>query len=308
MSFDVHLYFSGTPGGAQNVVDTQLINSGAHRLSTFAYPKEALHYLRLADQLGVRTKMIIDSGAFTAWSVGKPVQLADLLAYNDKLIRDYGDRHEFMFIALDKIPGERGRRATQGEIDSAIIVSYNNFVTMQQHLHPRTVLPVYHSGEDRRLLECYLKLTDYICLSMDQGMSEHSRLEWAKRAIVPGARFHGLAATGNRMVSEVAWHSVDSSSWLTVGSMGGLLWPQGERFRVLAVSKDSPNRHDAGAHITTLSAVERAAVERKIVGLGFDPELLATDYKQRHLWNVAMWLDPPWRVRLAPPMDLFGNA
>jgi hypothetical protein len=136
-------------------------------------------------------------------------------------------------------------------------------------------------------------------------MSEKNRLEWGVRAYVPGFYFHGLAATGNNMVTQVPWYSVDSSSWITVGAMGGILWPSNGRFRVLSLSEDSPNKHVAGHHLTTLKGPERAAVEAYIRSHGYDPDLLATNYTERRKWNVLMWIRPPWIKNIKPKTDLF---
>lgn len=305
--FGVNLYFSGS---VERTVNEYLIDNDAHRLATFAYPKEASEYLNLANEKGKKVNMIVDSGAFTSWSVGKPVRMSDLVTYNENLIKTYGPQgHNFLFISLDVIPGERGRRATSDEISKAVVESYENFKILQQHFRGHYVLPVYHSGEDVGLRNAYLNLTDYVCLSMDQGMAEKNRLEWAKRAAsVPQAKFHGLAATGNRMVSQVGWYSVDSSSWITVGAMGGLLWPNGRGgFRVLPVSEDSPTRHEAGQHLRTLAPVERAAVEATIIEAGFNPDELAKNYTARRIWNVNQWLNTPWRTQVDPVTDLWST-
>jgi len=305
--FGVNLYFSGD---VDEDVELYLLAGDVHRLHSYAYPKYAFKYLDLAESLGKRAKMIIDSGAFTSWSIGKPVVFDELMAYNDKLLNLYGDRHEFHFISLDVIPGERGRRATSDEIHAAVDQSYQNYLTMNAHYPNHYVLPVYHSGEDVGLRDAYLKITDYVCLSMDQGMAEKNRLEWAKRAsAVAGAKFHGLAATGNRMVTQVPWFSVDSSSWLTVSNMGGLLWPNSKGgFRVLSVSKESPSRHDAGAHITTLAPVERQAIIDYIQQCGFDWESMREHYKERRKWNAFMWMNTPWRTQVDPATDLWSTA
>jgi len=301
--FDTKLYFSGSVG-----LDTSehLIANDVHRLFTHAYPEEVFEYLDLADARGKRCRIMMDSGAFTSWSIGKPVQLRDLIEYNEKVLRRYGDRHDFVFISLDVIPGERGRKATQEEISAAVVQSYDNFLVMQQHFKNHKVLPVYHSGEDISLRNAYLQKTDYICLSMDQGMSEKNRVEWAKRSIAPGFFHHGLAATGNAMVSRVDWYSVDSSSWVTVGAMGSILWPVGDKFRVLAVSKTSPLRHEAGAHIDTLTPTERAVVVKAIEGWGFDVDTLRDSYQERWRWNIYNWCYPPWKKKHESPMDLFS--
>jgi hypothetical protein len=185
--------------------------------------------------------------------------------------------------------------------------SVDNFAVMQQHFKDHYVLPVYHSGEDQSLRDYYLDKTDYVCLSMDQGMSEGNRLQWAKRASdISGVKFHGLAATGNRMATEINWESIDSSSWITVSGMGGILWPVGERFQVLPISNDSPTRHDAGHHYTTITEPERVGVDTFIRSKGFDPVKMQEGYIERRMWNVAMWCDPPWVTRLDPAVDLWS--
>lgn len=302
--FDVQLYFSGS---VQDSTIRYLVANDVFRLCTFAYPKEAYEYLDTANEMGKRCRMIIDSGAFTAWSIGKPVQLPDLIRYQDDLLKRYGDKHDFLFISLDVIPGEKGRAATSGEIDKAVVQSYDNFCTMQEHQRGHYVLPVYHSGEDPSLRDKYLARTDYICLSMDQGMAEQSRLAWAKRAAVPGYKYHGLAATGNNMVTQVDWYSVDSSSWVTVAAMGSILWPTpAGRFRVLAVSDTSPSRHNRGEHILSITQEERIAVEAYIRSLGFDPDRLRLEHAHRWEWNIYQWLHTPWRRAVTKPMDLFS--
>lgn len=299
----VKLYFSGS---VDHTVSEYLLQHNVHRLFTYAYPKEVFEYLDRADQLGIRCNIMMDSGAFTAWNAGRPVVLRELMEYNVKVLNTYGARHNFVFIALDVIPGERGRENTAADYAQAIDVSKDNFNTMQQHFKGWTVMPVYHSGEDVALRNHYMKLTDYICLSMNQDYSEQNRLEWAKRAAIDGYRYHGLAATGNKMVSQIGWYSVDSSSWVTVGSMGSILWPNGPELRVLAVSENSPSRHDRGQHIKTITPVEYEMVCDYIRRAGFDPETLAKEYRERWRWNIWQWVNNPWQVNINKPMDLFS--
>ena len=311
-NFDVHLYLSGNIASGRNLEETVeefiLRRPGPqYRLMSFAYPKQVIDVLETADRLGMRINAIIDSGAFTAWSVGKPVALRDLMDHNDALLKKYGARHNFIFIALDVIPGEKGRFATSGEIHAAVQQSYDNFLVMQQHYPHHYVLPVFHSGEEFSLRDKYLALTDYICLSMDQGMSEGERLEWGKRAAVPGYKYHGLAATGNRMVTEIYWYSVDSSSWVTVGSMGGILWPVGKRIRPLSISSASPSRHEAGKHYQTMTELERREIDRFTAERGFSVAEMADSPYLRWKWNALMWAETPWERNVQPAVDLFAG-
>lgn len=294
------MYFSGSMTHP-DVVE-RLTSTGVRRLFTFAAPKEVHEYLHYCDQRGRRARIMLDSGAFTAWNIGRPVQLADLIAYDKGLIQKY-PHHEFVFIALDVIPGERGRMACESEIAAAVRQSYDNFLVMQQELRGATVLPVYHSGESKQLRDAYLSLTDYICLSPNQNLSEKQRFAWAREAITPGFKFHGLATTGNRMLSYVDWYSVDSSGWLMVAAMGSILFPVGDKLQPLSISDTAPTRKIAGQHLFNMA--EGPKIAEQIRAKGYDVMDLATNYAARICWNIDQWNNPPWRKRTAPPEGLF---
>jgi hypothetical protein len=294
------MYFSGSmthPHVVERLVDTQV-----HRLFTFAAPKEAPEYLRHCEARGKPCTMMLDSGAFTAWNIGKPVQLRNLIEYNKGILRQFPNQ-KFVFIALDVIPGARGRNATEGEIKAAVEESYSNFVTMVQEFQGQMVLPVYHSGEDRSIRDRYLRHANYICLSMNQNLAENQRLQWAREAMVPGYYFHGLAATGNAMLSRVDWYSVDSSGWLMVAAMGSILFPIGEKLRPLSVSDTAPTRKQAGKHLENMH--ESVWICDYIRSRGYDPQQLMTDYAARICWNIDQWNAPPWRKNIIQPEGLF---
>ncbi len=284
------------------VVD-KLVGTNVHRLFTFAAPNEVHEYLHECDQRGIQARIMLDSGAFTAWNIGKPVKLEELIAYDLSLLARY-PHHHFVFIALDVIPGSRGRMATEQEIAAAVDESYANYYTMQQTLRGQTILPVYHSGESRAVRDRFLKHTNYMCLSMNQNLSEVWRLKWAQEAMVPGAYFHGLAATGNAMLSTVDWFSVDSSGWLMVAAMGSILWPVGPKLRPLSVSSTAPNLKQDNKHLFNMA--EGKFIVDFIRQRGYDEQELATLYQKRICWNIEMWNDPPWVKRIEKSVGLFG--
>ena len=171
MKFDTKLYFSGSMQHLSVV--KKLMDLKSPRLLTFATWKEVPRYLGQCDEAGYSCDMVIDSGAFSSWNIGKPVELKDLLLFDKWLIRTY-PQHNFTFIALDVIPGSRSRMPDQDEINKAVEQSYQNFLVMQQELAGYTVLPVYHSGEDRFVRDRYLEHTNHMCLAMNQNLSEKS--------------------------------------------------------------------------------------------------------------------------------------
>lgn len=298
--FTTKMYFSGSMAHPQVV--ERLMAHNVHRLFTFASRHEAPEYLRACTQRGIRCHMIVDSGAFTAWNIGKPVQLDDLLPYDVQLSRQFPE-HDLVFIALDMIPGERGRRATEVEITKAVEQSKANFDVMRQALTGRCVLPVYHSGEARAVRDHYMNLTDYVCLSVNQDLSEGQRVRWAREAFVPGYKFHGLATTGNRMLSLIDWFSVDSSGWLMTAAMGSILLPVGDALKPLSVSSTAPSAKDYGHHLSNMP--EAPWIVEYIRSRGYDEQRLATKYEDRICWNIDMWATAPWQKRVAPPEGLF---
>lgn len=286
---DTIMYFSGRMD--VDKVEDYLVDKQVHRLFTYAYPNDIHKYLARCQRRGKRARIMVDSGAFTAWSQGHPVRLQDLITYDTDLLRRYPD-HDFIFIALDVIPGERGRMATQVEIDAAVRQSYDNFLVMRQSFPNARVLPVYHSGEDKRLRNAYLALTDYVCLSPNQNLSESQRFNWAQEVIVPGYKFHGLATTGNKMLSYIDWYSVDSSGWLMVAAMGSVLFPIGGRLKPLSVSSTAPTKKVQGQHIDNM--YESPWIIERIRAMGYDEHQLATDYMARICFNIDRWNEIHW--------------
>ncbi len=283
------LYFSGSM--THPAVVEKLTSTHVHRLFTFAAPNEVHDYLRYCDQRGIQARIMLDSGAFTAWNIGKPVKLQELIDYDLDLLKRY-PQHQFVFIALDVIPGSRGRMATEPEITAAVEESYANFKTMLGAIRGHHVLPVYHSGEARFVRDRFLSHTNYMCLSMNQNLSEGQRLQWAREAITEGAYYHGLAATGNAMLKTVDWYSVDSSGWLMTAAMGSILFPIGDELKPLSVSSTAPSLKDDQKHLFNMG--EARWIIDYIRARGYDEQVLSTDYASRICWNIDMWNYNAW--------------
>jgi len=166
------------------------------------------------------------------------------------------------------------------------------------------VLPVFQSVEDKALRDAYLQLTDYICLSPNQNLSEAQRFAWAQDVHVAGVKFHGLATTGNRMLSRVDWYSVDSSGWLMVAAMGNILFPIGDRLQPLSLSDTAPTAKQDAKHLSTMP--ERPWIIDQIRRRGYHEDSLAKDYAARICWNIDMWNSPPWRKEVRHSPGLFA--
>lgn len=293
-------YFSGAAKGRP--LDAMLRHRVA-KLSSFAYPREITDYLEAADAAGVRVRAMIDSGAFTVWNAGGQVSRDALCQHIVRIHERFGARHEIVAIALDKIPGARGRAPTPDEIAAAVEESIANYDFMRAAM-PVPILPVYHTGEDRAVLERYMRTADWVAFGMSQDWSGKERLRWAAGAIPAGVRVHGLAATSTAMMEQVPWYSVDSATWAMAAAMGHLVINTARGLRQITISAEAPRLKDEGAHIFNMA--ERPRIEAMIRARGYDPDVLAVDSVERQAWNIETFATyQPRRVALAAPVGLF---
>lgn len=144
--------------------------------------------------------VLIDSGAFTAHTTGKQVNL--------------GEYCGFLAANADKVTA-----AFALDVIGDATASLTNYHRMRDRLDGRvTIIPTWHVGSSWEALDELLTLTDYVAVG---GMVPHYRQRAALtrvcikahlKARAAGVRLHGLGATGNA-VRRLPWHSVDSSSW-----------------------------------------------------------------------------------------------
>jgi len=276
----MNFYLSGV---YNRIVEDFIIQKDCYRLLSAAYEKEIWHYTRYAEEAEVTgCNLIIDSGAFTAWNSGKPMKLDTLHSLLDKIL-EKAPQHNYHFIALDVIPGEAGRMATSDEIKAAVDESVKNFEIQIERYG--NVLPVFHTGEDMELLHYYFSLTDYVCLSPNQNMSEMQRFNWVNNVYLPEKKFHGLATTGNKMLGGFDWFSVDSAGWLMVAAMGSIIMVINGKMKPIAVSDQSPNLKKRDSHIDNFHAREHLLeiIEEK----GYDIKTLRSDPAERMKWNIT---------------------
>jgi len=246
-----------------------------------------------ADKQG--KKLMLDSGAFTAWSKGGTVDLDELVPNYYKVLRAAEGKYEQVWmINLDVIPGSHGRDPTEKEIADALVASDANLLALQREFGAR-ILPVFHQGEGERRLQEVMDQASYICVSPRNDLPEKQRVKWAREVLYGSpVRAHGLATTGARMLRTVGWYSADSASWLFTSGMGALTVILNGDLVNVTVSDDSPQRKEAGKHYQTLTKAERETVDAALAKYGYAIELAASDYMVRRLVSLAetqQWCD-----------------
>lgn len=242
------------------------------------------------------TKMLLDSGAFTAWSKGARVELDHLIAtYHTVMDLADRDKVKIWLINLDVIPGSPGVTAGAAEVAEAIAQSDRNFEILVKEFG-NCVLPVYHQGEDEQRLQQVASMSEYICVSPRNDLPEWSRVQWAEevhRKLPSGIRTHGLATTGDQMMSRVPWWSVDSSSWLYVGAMGSIRFWNGSKWTAISISKESSDKYAEGKHYDNAATYIKEIVDAKAAKHNVTIQRLRDDMTTRYLFNaleIVEWL------------------
>lgn len=177
------------------------------------------HLLRRSKAVhGRPTRLMIDSGAFSAWNSGLGVDLEKLgdlyCSLNDWLV---GRVDEWYFVNLDSIPGKPGQRPTRSQLEESGRVGWSNMEYLQSRGLP--VIHIFHQHEPWDLLSRIAGNSPYIGLSPANDLGEPSRVAWARDCfehldkLGPMVRCHGFATTGGKMIRAGPWYSVDSASW-----------------------------------------------------------------------------------------------
>lgn len=178
-----------------------------------AYPyfsDDTMAFLKSQDPSSFR--LIIDSGAFTAWNTGKPVSFEGYCQF------------------LKSIPREWNFRAVQMDVYGDAEASYENLKRMQD-LGFNDVMPVFTRGETVERLEEFYTMTDYIMFGgIAFGADNKSYIKWFNEQN-RGRKVHWLGFTNIEFIKAFRPESVDSSSamsaaryaTLSVYSKGGKL-------------------------------------------------------------------------------------
>jgi hypothetical protein len=201
-----------------------------------------------------KVELFLDSGAFSAWSQKKEIDIQEYIAFikkHQKVIDVYAN--------LDVIGDAKGTYRNQRIMEKAGVKP----------------LPVFHYGEDEKWLKKYLsKDYDYISLGGMVPISTKPLSQWLDHIFsnyltdsngMPICKVHGFGLTSLKLLLRYPWYSVDSTSWVVTGRMGSIYIPKRKNGEYIydidpwkvVVSNRSPSTKDAGEHINTLSPKQK---------------------------------------------------
>jgi hypothetical protein len=217
----------------------QILNSFAHgkAIGTLKYrPKE----------------LTLDSGAFTAWNIGKKVDVANYLEWAQKVGASYD---HIRCINLDVIPGEKGRTSTEAERKIGMKESIANADFLRAG--GLDVMEVFHQDEPLEYLDILVSRLpskdSVLCISPRNDVSTKSKLLWHQLVLkhlvdtvgkdnLP--KMHGLAVTSKQIMMAFPYFSVDSSSYAQPVRYGQVVGPSGERLKNATYLGGDSGRND----------------------------------------------------------------
>lgn len=252
------------------------------------YKRDAFDWVRACRSASYYPRNImLDSGAFTAWNAGKETSLSEVVSsYREFMQLAHNLFDEVWMVNLDKIPGSPGVTPSADAVAAAIRESDSNFKKLTEIFGNR-ILPVYHQGETFDRLHEVAAMANYICVSPRNDLHEALRRTWAAEVHlqIPGKRTHGLATTGNEMMLDVPWYSIDSAAW-RYNAMYGMLYicvdgQFGSQMHKLFVSNNSSYTRVKNKHLDTCNPAIRNVLESAAERYGFAIDDVCNSFEAR---------------------------
>lgn len=205
-----------------------------------------------------KINVFLDSGAFSAWSKNIQIDINEYIQFIKK-------HQSFLshYANLDVIGDP--------------VATWENQKKMEEEgLSP---MPCFHFGEDIKYLTKYYLTGKYKYIALGGMVGNHSGvlIEWLDNLFSnylcdkqgsPIIKVHGFGMTSFKLMLRYPWYSVDSTSWVLCGGMGGIYIPKYQsgnwKYDIpplkIFVSSQSPKRHKEGQHIDVLPMKEKKQI------------------------------------------------
>lgn len=276
---NTQLYFAGS---APQEVDEFLVKKSYNRLFSQLNDRSRIKRWMSYKDEQPSMKLFIDSGAFSAYTKGKEIDVDDYIAY----LNEYGDYFNVM-VQVDYIPGKSNVVQDRQVYLDAPRISWENFLHMREKLNKRLwdrFIPVFHEGEDFKWLENMLNYVDadgnhlaYIGISPHTETTTDRRLIFCKevfrriKALNPQVKTHGFGMTALNILQYIDFTSVDSTTWLKGAIYGSILVHRHNKLAAMNVGERTTGAAD---HFCWLGAEAKEEVCRLIEDAGFSTEKL----------------------------------
>lgn len=244
-----------------------------------------------------KSKLFIDSGAFSAHTKGKEVDVDSYIKFMNEI-----DDYVYIFAQVDKIPGRFGQPKTPQELADAPRESWENYLYMVDKVKSRDkLLPIFHQGEDFKWLRNMLEYRHpdgkpiwYIGISPANDVNVSEKVKWLETVYKiiaessnPNVHTHAFGMTSLNVLEQYPFTSADSTSWILSASNGSILL-DGKTVTV------SDRRLHDNNNVMNKSVAVYEDIKKRVADLGFDLDELSVDSDKRLLFNLTSlkdWLD-----------------
>ena len=285
MSFNLYL-----AGGKVKTQDDIIIKRGCDVLFSQINDRKAIKkFLELMSN----NKLFIDSGAYSAWSKNKLIDVDDYI----KFINENTDKFT-LFASVDDIPGELRRKPTLWEQRESPAKSWHNYLYMREQVKDKDkLLPVFHIGEDFRHLQNMLDATfngehiPYIGLGGTVGLACTVKEDWYKQCFKiiqqssnANVKVHAFGMTNLEILENYPFESADSTTWLMAAINGELCTKYGR----ICVSQQVQHKP---SHYNKLPQLVQQQINEQCVLYGTSIEQCMEDQDSRQLYNINYFKD-----------------
>lgn len=288
MAFD--LYFAGA--GDKPVMDFKFEVGSNQLLSQLNERGSISSWIENMQTNSKKCKLFIDSGAWSAHSKGKEVDIDKYIEY----LNQY-DEYFYIYAELDKIPGEFRKPKTLEQKLEAPEISWKNYLYMKDKVKSRDkLLPVFHQGEDYKWLENMLEYTHedtgkhipYIGISPANDSSIPGKIVFIERCFDiikkssnPNVKTHAFGMTSLDVLEQYPFTSADSTSYLITAINGTIMTDYG----YLNVSE----RRLSKDNMRFLK--DKNLLDSITNKYGFTLDELASDISKRTIYNMRYLLE-----------------
>lgn len=191
----MNLYFVVTDKGSEEVEVIRRLKPPKLLASYFYFRTKGIG--SLIEKLGYTPEILLDSGAFSAWSTGKNISPIDYMRFIDENAQYIGK-----YIALDVVG------------DADLTQMYYEIMRLKGY----EPIPVFHYGDDFKYLDYYVERSETtIALGGSAKMrSKPTVAAWCSDVIgrYPGVNFHLLGSSSRQITDHCDLASCDSSTWI----------------------------------------------------------------------------------------------
>ena len=247
---------------------------------------------KATDKYGERIqphKLFIDSGAFSAWTKGKVIDV-------DEYIDWINARAEFidLYGQVDVIPGDRVHGHTSEQVKEAAKATWENYLYMRPKMKkPEGLLYTFHVGEPLEYLKQALEWRDengqpipYIALGGMVGKPMPVKrsfldtcLDIIKKSSNPNVKVHAFGMTSFDLLAQYPITSADSTSWIMTGANGNIMTDAG----IIAVSDQMSKLPE---HYSHLPEKLQKDFEASLSEFGFTLDELRNSRDNRIMFNA----------------------